>query len=303
MILILGSGYIGSAFASECRRRGLDYRLATRKQWDYTKFGTLAGLFCHLRDTKPTLLINAAGFTGRADVDDCEDRRGETFKANVLLPLMISHACEAAWVPWAHVSSGCIYNGAGPFSEDDPPNFCFRHPPCSYYSGTKAHAEELIAESQRCYIWRLRMPFDEFDGPRNYLSKLRRYGKLLEARNSLSHRGDFVKACLDLWTVRAPFGTYNVTNPGSVTTCQIINMMQQFMPPREFRWWESDEEFYQRAAVAPRSNCVLDVSKLLNAGVKIRPVFEALEHAITAWIPGKVASPSTLNPQLSTLSV
>ena len=27
-----------------------------------------------------------------------------------------------------------------------------------------------------------------------------------------------VKAALDLWEIRAPFGIYNITNPGAVTT-------------------------------------------------------------------------------------
>ena len=33
----------------------------------------------------------------------------------------------------------------------------------------------------------------------------------------------------------------------------------------------TDKEFYGGAARAPRSNCVLDVSKLLAAGAQIRP--------------------------------
>jgi hypothetical protein len=37
------------------------------------------------------------------------------------------------------------------------------------------------------------------------------------------------------------------------------------------------------AAKTPRSNCVLDVSKLLAAGVKIRPVLEALEDSLRNW--------------------
>jgi len=59
---------------------------------------------------------------------------------------------------------------------------------------------------------------DEFDNARNYLSKVQRYAKVYDNVNSISQRADFVSACLDLWERRAPFGTYNVTNPGFVTT-------------------------------------------------------------------------------------
>ena len=47
------------------------------------------------------------------------------------------------------------------FTETDPPNFSFRDPPCSFYSGTKALGEEAIAGIGQSYIWRLRIPFDE----------------------------------------------------------------------------------------------------------------------------------------------
>ncbi len=75
----------------------------------------------------------------------------------------------------------------------------------------------------------MRIPFDQFDNPRNYLSKLQSYAKVYENVNSLSHRGDFVAACLELWRRRAPFGIYNVTNPGFVTSRQVVEMIQKIL--------------------------------------------------------------------------
>jgi len=54
-------------------------------------------------------------------------------------------------------------------------------------------------------------------------------------------------------------------------------------PLKRFEFWESDEEFYRVAAKTPRSNCVMDSTKLLRAGVVVRPVEEALEHALRNW--------------------
>jgi UDP-glucose 4,6-dehydratase len=170
------------------------------------------------------------------------------------------------------------------FTETDAPNFCFRQSPCSFYSGTKALGEEVLAATENCYIWRLRIPFDEFNNPRNYLTKLQSYAKVYENVNSLSHRADFAAACLNLWERRAPFGTYNVTNPGFVTTSEVVTMIQQILKPhRTFEYWENDCQFYQVAAKTPRSNCVLDVSKLLAAGVQVRPVLDALEDSLRHW--------------------
>jgi UDP-glucose 4,6-dehydratase len=150
--------------------------------------------------------------------------------------------------------------------------------------------EEAIGTTGEAYVWRLRIPFDEIDNSRNYLSKVQRYSKVYDNVNSISHRGDFVSSCLDLYDLRAPFGIYNVTNPGFVTTRHVIKAIERILKPaRRFEFWKNDEEFYQVAAKTPRSNCVMDVSKLLKAGVKIRSVEEALEHSLTHWKPEQQA--------------
>ena len=314
MILLLGgTGYVGEAFQRELVGRGLAFRNLTRAEVDYARFGVLLGL---LRELNPTFVINCAGYTGKPNVDTCESAKADTLVGNTLLPQTIAHACAAAGVPWGHVSSGCIYSGAKilgddgalrvekdmtrpemralaeahpqrilGFTEEDAPNFSFRDAPCSFYSGTKALGEEAIAGIGTSYVWRLRIPFDEFDGARNYLSKVQRYSKVYDNLNSISHRSDFAKACLDLWLMGAPAGVYNVTNPGWVSTRRVVERIERILrPPRRFEYWASDEEFYRVAAKTPRSNCVMDATKLLRAGVKIRPVEEALEQALRNWV-------------------
>lgn len=316
MIILLGAtGYVGQAFERELKRRGTKFRSISRSAVDYTRFDVLRRL---LEETRPAFLVNAAGYTGKPNVDACETARADTLQGNTLFPMTLAHACEVAKLPWGHVSSGCIYAGAWVtengvrreekdltrpeirnmlstnreairgFVESDEPNFSFRQPPCSFYSGTKALAEEALVGASQAYVWRLRIPFDEVDNARNYLTKVQRYSKVYDNVNSLSHRGDFVSACLDLWEKRAPFGTYNVTNPGFVTTRQVVELLEKRLKPaRKFEFWESDEEFYKVAAKTPRSNCVLDVSKLLSTGVTMRPVEEALEHSLQSWVPEK----------------
>jgi dTDP-4-dehydrorhamnose reductase len=313
MIIVLGaSGYIGEAFVRELQSRGESFLPLSRAELDYTRFDELLHL---LRERKPDFLINAAGYTGRPNVDACETNKADTLAGCTLLPQVIADACAAAGVPWGHVSSGCLYSGAkiiedgaeriekdltrpdlralveaSPeairgFTENDPPNFSFRNPPCSFYSGAKALAEEAIVGVGRNYIWRLRIPFDEYDNSRNYLSKVQRYAKVYDNVNSISHRGDFARACLDLWERRAPFGIYNVVNPGFVTTRRVVELVQEILRlDRQFEFWKSDEEFY-RVAKAPRSNCVLDVSKLLATGIHISSAEEALRASLRQWKP------------------
>ncbi len=314
MILLLGAtGYIGEAFVFELKRRNKNFMPLSRKQVDYSRFDLLLEF---LRAQKPEFVINAAGYTGKPNVDACELDKAGTLVGNTLLPQTIAHACLAARIPWGHVSSGCIFSGAKisrngqirvekdmirpelhalaeaksaavlGFAETDTPNFTFRDGPCSFYSGTKALGEEAMSGIGQSYIWRLRIPFDEFDNKRNYLSKVQRYPKVYENVNSISHRADFVKACLDTWELRAPFGIYNVTNPGYVTTRHVVEQIEKILKPaRKFEFWANDGEFYQLAAKTPRSNCVMDSSKLLAAGVKIRGVEEALEDSLAHWKP------------------
>lgn len=314
MILLLGAtGYIGKAFARELTQRKKDFLPLSRQQVDYTRFDALLEF---LKAKKPAFVVNAAGYTGKPNVDACELHKADTLQGNTLFPQTVAQACAAIGIAWGHVSSGCIYSGAKVvvngqmsaekdftkpelralvdkshqsihgFTETDTPNFSFRDGPCSFYSGTKALGEEAIAGIGQSYIWRLRIPFDEFDNARNYLSKVQRYSKVYDNVNSVSHRADFVKACLDTWELRAPFGIYNVTNPGFVTTKHVVQLIEQYLKPaKKFEFWASDEEFYKVAAKTPRSNCVMDTTKLLATGVKIRGVEEALENSLKNWQP------------------
>ena len=101
-------------------------------------------------------------------------------------------------------------------------------------------------------------------------------------------RADFARACLDLWDRRAPAGIYNVVNPGYVTTREVVTTIERVLKPaRTFEFWADDAEFYRIAAKTPRSNCIMDTTKLLATGVKIRPVEEALETSLRNWQPEK----------------
>jgi dTDP-4-dehydrorhamnose reductase len=313
MIWVLGAtGYIGQALVRELHARRLDFLGLSRAAFDYSDRRTLT---TRLAKEKPALVIQAAGFTGRPNVDACERMRAETLQGNLVLTLMVAEACASAGVRMGHVSSGCIFTGAklmGPdgtwgecenlsdpglaellqtrsariagFREKDRPNFTFHQNNCSFYSGTKALTEEALRSFPDTYLWRLRIPFDERRGDRNYLTKVQSYPKVYQNWNSLSHRGDFAKACLDLWEKGAPGGAYNLTNPGYVSTAEVVAKIQTKLRP-DWRplFWGDDAEFYRLGAKAPRSNCILESERVMPAGVRLRPIEEALDDALSRW--------------------
>jgi len=111
-----------------------------------------------------------------------------------------------------------------------------------------------------------------------------RYEKLVDVRNSISQLDEFVRACLECWERRVPFGTYNMTNPGSITTREIVALMQKTgVCNKSFQFFESEAEFLQKAAKTPRANCVLDSSKLLKTGIHLTEIHEAVETALRRW--------------------
>lgn len=290
MIYLLGgTGYVGQEFQAQLRARNIAYKNISRYEFDYNEPNRL---YNALSIDKPEFLINCAGYTGKPNVDACELDKANCLRGNAVLPGIIADACKKLNIPWGHVSSGCIYTSSGQvwrsngWTEEDKPNFTFRSKGgCSWYSGTKGLGEEVLANYDNVYIWRLRIPFNNINNPRNYLSKLMNYNTLLDATNSLSELNEFVSACLDSYLNKIPYGIYNVTNPGKVTTKEVIELINKYkIVDKGFKFFKDESEFMQVAAKTPRSNCVLDSSKILNAGIKLTEVHEALDRALSNWV-------------------
>lgn len=284
MIILFGStGYIGTEF-----KKQLDLIKKPVFYWPNTSKTTFEDLERWYEDLNYPLIgaaINAAGFTGKPNVDACESLKEDTIHGNIVWPQILTDWCMLNDIPLGHVSSGCIYGGKREdgkgFTEEDEPNFCFKYNNSSFYSGTKAVAEKIVGRWKKSYIWRLRIPFEENDNARNYLSKLLKYDKVLQAENSISNKQEFVTACLELLLKNSPYGIYNVVNTGSITTDKIIEKLKTICD-KEFELID-ETQFYTGQSRTPRSNCVMDNSKLLAQGIKMRTVEEAIDHCVNNW--------------------
>lgn len=283
-VLLLGAGgYIGSQFAAELKAREIHYQ--TWRATDYSTV-TFQELIALLRMLIPQLVINACAFVPTNGVDDCEKDKAQNFQANLLFPTMLAHACEMTGVPLLHLSTGCMYqgdNGGNGWAESDPPQLTPNTGAGSYVSA-KFMAEKEVAKYEKAYICRIRLPFDEIDHPRNLLSKLMRFPMVVDETQSLCHRGDVVKACLDLWQLRSDFGVYNVCSDGAVSYGAICNAINAHLydGKREFKFI-TPAEFDSSLAKTKKSRCVLNVDKLKNAGVKIRRVEDAISNSLVNW--------------------
>lgn len=255
---------MGVAFTEELERRGVSWF-----SLDWRKVLSNDSRFC-LRSV--SLVINCAAYLTKPSASLCDSRQYETIKGNILLPVRLAHACQIYKIPLAHISTGCLWSDGLEHTEDDSPQRSFNGH-CGFYIGSKVMAEEEVRKYDQHYIWRVRLPFDQFDNDRNYLRKLANFDTVWGQTNSASHRFDFVKACLDLWEIRAPFGTYNMTNLGSLDAGSLAN-----------RLYDMGISTKMPSVIGKLDGqCKLNVSKLLSTGVKIRHVQDAVEESLSNW--------------------
>ena len=257
-IAILGSsGYLGSAYLQVKAPPGIHLVPASRSLINYHDPFILRAF---LRSEQIKGVINCAGFTGKPNVDACEDSKELCFKMNVELPETIAKVCFDENRTLFQIGSGCIYQGnpdaenpGKGYREEDEPNFSFKHPPCSFYSGTKAEMEKRIKDTPGVSIFRLRMPFSSAKDDRNLLWKLSRYPKLIEASNSLSFLDEFISMSLKMVAAQTPSGIYNFTNPGVAKNSQIVQLLiDKGIRTSEMAFFSSTSEAHS-VMRAPRS--------------------------------------------------
>ena len=267
-ILVFGAkGYLGHLFLKQ-------YPDAVPSSVDIADSTAVSA---ELDRVKPDVVINAAGKTGRPNVDWCETHKEETLRSNVMGPIVLLQECGKRGIYWVHVGSGCIYQGVGDggkgFSEDDPPNFSG-----SFYSRTKIWSDQILKDFPGVLQLRIRMPFDGLWSDRNLIVKLSRYKKILNVENSLTYMPDLMKAA-DALIQKRKTGIYHVVNPGALSPVQIMTMYTEIVDPKHVFEQISLEELLTFVR-AGRSNCILSVKKLTDEGITMKPVEEAMREAL-----------------------
>lgn len=280
-VLVLGKGYVGINIANKMSTC-YDVTILSRSDLDYTD---RRELFQHLVKASYSYVINTCGYTGRPNVDACEDNKEDTWYYNVVVPVNIQKVCKDVGVKLIHISSGCIYDGYDKkYTEEDEPDFGLMNPLSSWYSKTK-HACEMMLKQTPAYILRIRMPFCETPSERNIIMKLRKYDKIINMTNSLTNIEDLCGFILlmvaDITENISNLqpGIYNVVNPQEVSTQEITKIMNQYGIGNP-KWQTIDYEQLIKMTATGRSNCVLDDSKISNVNLKLPNTFDSLHRCI-----------------------
>ncbi|MEI8134138.1 MAG: sugar nucleotide-binding protein [bacterium] len=220
-IIIIGRGQVGTAMRDA---------LAEHEVLHWTK--DIDELFAdNILSFAPNAIINAAGKT---DLKWCEENPRETFRCNVEAPVMlyqrISEINSSAQKPirYLHFSSGCIWDGpydssGKPFTPQSPAR------PAAYYSWTKAASDLLLLNEDPSHvaILRPRQVYSSLRSPRNTISKLNSYPRLVTTPNSMSSMEVIIKTvkhCLvnDDWT-----GIWNIYDAGIITPFEVGKMLAE----------------------------------------------------------------------------
>ena len=160
--LIFGNGYMAHNFLEALHPDG---EISTKNICDLSEVESVLS-------EKPEYVINCAGKTGKPNIDWCEDHKEETMMSNVQGAITLATACSKRGIHFTQVGSGCIYEGVG-FKEEDEPNFYG-----SFYSRTKILCEKALKEFPALIV-RLRMPLDGTTNPKNFISKITKYKKVI----------------------------------------------------------------------------------------------------------------------------
>lgn len=234
-----------------------------------------------LDEIKPTHVLNAAGITGRPNIDWCEDNKQATMRTNVIGTLNLADLCDERGIHCTVYATGCIFvydekhpegSGIG-FTEEDTPNF-----DGSFYSQTKSYMEPMLKEYPTCLILRVRMPVSDDLFHRNFVTKIAKYEKVVNIPNSMTILHEMLPASLAM-AKKGLTGVYNFTNPGVISHNQVLDLYTKYIDPT-YTYQNFTIEEQAKVIKAPRSNNELDTTKLLKdmpEGIVINDIYTAFD--------------------------
>jgi glucose-1-phosphate thymidylyltransferase len=284
-ILVFGSkGFIGGRMLETWPEAvGTDARIDDK-----------AAVLKAIDEHKPDAVVNAAGRTGRPNVDWCETHQVETMHDNVIGALILAEACQERGVYMLHLSSGCVFYGASPdprgWKEDDHAN------PSATYSRAKYAAELPLMTYPNVSIIRLRMPIDERPGERNLIDKLAKYKQVIDVANSVTVIKDLVDVCYQLIQRKAT-GIFHAVNPGIMRHRDLMSLYREFVDPNHQTEWITEQDLVAKGlATKLRSNNIMQSDRLKSLGIEMRPIDVALRDTMMKYAAAKRASERPATP-------
>lgn len=240
-------------------------------------------------DLKPTHIISFIGRTSGKigkyiynNIDFLE--QPTTFninvKDNLYVPVLLGLICKKHQIHFTNITTGCIYTQNDftySFKEDDLPNFTG-----SNYSIIKGYTDQLLRFFNNIHLnFRIRLPITDLNEPKNLITKLSKYKKILSIPNSMTILNDIFPIIYDM-SKKNMSGTYNLTNPGLITHNEILELYKKFVDPN-FKWENYTEEEQNKLLSAKRCNNYLCTKKIQTLYPDLKNIKDSLKNIMNQY--------------------
>ena len=299
-ILIYGSkGWIGSQFKDILYSNNILFSEGNARVDNINDLGNEIELI------NPTHIVSFIGrthgnYNGKniSTIDYLEQpgKLVENIRDNLFSPLMLASICKNKNIHFTYLGTGCIFkfdeshpfgleeNG---FNEDSLPNFFG-----SSYSTVKGFTDKLMHTYDNVLNLRIRMPIDDKQNPRNFITKITTYDKICSIPNSMTVLPELLPKVLDMMDKKI-VGTVNLTNPGLISHNEILEMFKEIVDP-EFTWKNFSKEEQNKILASDRSNNFLDTTKLGNLYPDIKNIKESVREVLYKYKSSYISNESLL---------
>jgi dTDP-4-dehydrorhamnose reductase/dTDP-4-dehydrorhamnose 3,5-epimerase len=215
-------------------------------------------------------IINAAAYTA-VDAAETPDGRAQAWAVNVAGVAALARVATAHQLTLVHISSDYVFDGTAtePYREDDPVA------PLGVYGQTKAAGDQIAATVARHYVVRTSWVIG---AGRNFVATMASLAQrgidpsvVDDQYGRLTFTSELARAIGHLLDTGAPYGTYNVTGTGPVTSwaevARQVFTLTGHDPARVTATTTADYYATATTPVAPRpTNSTLDLTKITNTG-------------------------------------
>ncbi len=270
-ILIIGNGYVGA----RCAAAWSDSVSSTKR------VNSVDDALEILEEHQPDVVLNAAGVTGKPNVDWCETNQLVTVNGNTILPWLIAEACRKKNTYLLHVGTGCIFYGPAPdtkgWKEEDFAN------PLSVYSKAKYASDFLLSTLDNVGIARIRLPIDYIPSDKNLITRFTKYKTILDVENSITALEDMVRVFRLLLEKKAS-GIFHCTQKGGIHYRRFIELYNKYIDPNDIKEFITEEELVKRGSVSKnRATNVLQSFNLEKYGIQMRGVDEMVTETMQRY--------------------
>jgi 3,5-epimerase/4-reductase len=287
-ILIYGArGWIGSQFIdiikADADADAVEYVCGEARVDDPS------ALLLEISKHNPTHIISFIGRThgkigdkiyGTIDYLEQDGKLLENVRDNLFAPLLLADICRKSRIHYTYLGTGCIFKydeTYSEFTENSQPNFFG-----SSYSIVKGFTDRIMHLYGKDVLnLRIRMPITGDKNPRNFITKITNYEKICSMPNSMTVLPELLPLVLDMMKHKRG-GTINLTNPGTITHNEILEMYKEIVCPT-FEWQNFTQEEQRAILASDRSNNHLDTTLLEELYPQVSNIKDAVRKCLEKY--------------------